>query len=156
MRRVLRKHLNEQTEFLRQQQKLLNETRPRRDAVLFLPMRRWIETDHCRASELAAELTRANVQFAVICEDDLVQSAKSQSGALRTAKRMSETPTASEEAPATSTGSASEARDSIIRVATRKNATAPSGMLIEKMDLQPKCTVRNAPSSGVPGVMIMR
>jgi hypothetical protein len=58
------------------------------------------------------------------------------------------TPTASSAAPATSTGSASRARDSFRRVATRKKAIAPRGMLIEKMDLQPKCTVRNAPTSG--------
>jgi hypothetical protein len=47
-----------------------------------------------------------------------------------------------------STGSGREDRDSIIRVATRMNAMIPSGMLIVKMDLQPKWTVRYAPSSG--------
>src|SRR6202162_1409650 len=66
----------------------------------------------------------------------------------RTAKRTSVTPRARVEAPATSTGSGSEGRDSFSRVATRKKAIAPRGMLIEKMDLQPKCTVRNAPING--------
>ena len=75
-----------QAELLRQQQKLLNDTQPRSDAVLFLPMRRWIETDRCRASELAAELTRANVQFAVMSEDDFTESRKSLPSALRAAR----------------------------------------------------------------------
>ncbi len=43
---------------------------PRRDAILFLPYRRWLETDTCKASALAAALSRANVQYEVLCEDD--------------------------------------------------------------------------------------
>lgn len=60
-----------QVELLRQSEALLNGTHARRDAVLFLPFRRWIETNKCEASVLAAALTRANVQFKVITEDDL-------------------------------------------------------------------------------------
>jgi hypothetical protein len=60
-----------QAELLRQNEALLNGTRARRDAVLFLPFRRWIDTKKCEASALAAALTRANVQYEVICEDAL-------------------------------------------------------------------------------------
>jgi hypothetical protein len=60
-----------QAEFLRSNADLLNDTRPRSDAVLFLPFRRWLETDKCVASQLAAALSRAHVQYEVICENDL-------------------------------------------------------------------------------------
>jgi hypothetical protein len=60
-----------QTEFLRSNATLLHGALPRRDAVLFLPFQRWIETDKCVASQLAAALSRAHVQYEVICEDDL-------------------------------------------------------------------------------------
>ena len=60
-----------QADFLRRNADLLNGTRARRDVVLFLPFRNWLVTAQCRASQLAAELARANVQFEVICEDDL-------------------------------------------------------------------------------------
>ncbi len=60
-----------QAEFLRGNAKLLDDALPRRDAVLFLPFRRWIDTDKCVASQLAAALSRAHVQYEVMCEDDL-------------------------------------------------------------------------------------
>jgi hypothetical protein len=60
-----------QAEFLRNHAPLLNHALPRREVVLFLPFRRWIETDQCVASQLAAALSRAHVQYEVICEDDL-------------------------------------------------------------------------------------
>src|SRR5262245_34063773 len=58
-----------QADFLRQHERLLNETTLRSDVVLFLPMSRYMVTDKCRASELAAALSRANVQYSVISED---------------------------------------------------------------------------------------
>jgi hypothetical protein len=58
-----------QAEFLRANEKLLNETSARQDIVLFLPFRRWLDTDRCVALDLAAELSRANIQFGVVCED---------------------------------------------------------------------------------------
>ena len=58
-----------QADLLRTNEKLLNETRARRDVTLFLPFRRWLETDECVAASLAAELSRANIQFEVLCED---------------------------------------------------------------------------------------
>jgi hypothetical protein len=57
-------------ELLGQHQQWLASTQPRRDVVLFLPYRRWIETDTCNASALAAKLSQANVQYEVVCEDD--------------------------------------------------------------------------------------
>ena len=60
-----------QADFLRDNADLLNDTRGRREVVLFLPFRNWLTTDLCPATRLAAELARANVQFDVICEDDL-------------------------------------------------------------------------------------
>ena len=57
-------------------------------------------------------------------------------------------PPARSRAPLTSTGSGRVARDSIIFVATRTKAITPSGRLIEKIERQPKVTVRNAPRMG--------
>jgi hypothetical protein len=37
--------------------------------VLFLPFRRWVETAECKASALAAELSRANIPYEVVCEE---------------------------------------------------------------------------------------
>ncbi len=59
-----------EADFLRSNESLLNEGTPRADVALFLPFKRWIETEKCAASELAAELTRANVQYRVISDDD--------------------------------------------------------------------------------------
>ncbi|MSU57051.1 MAG: hypothetical protein EXS35_02540, partial [Pedosphaera sp.] len=59
-----------QADFLGANEKLLNNTRARRDVVLFLPFRRWLETNVCAASQLATALTRANVQYGVRCEDN--------------------------------------------------------------------------------------
>lgn len=59
-----------QADFLRKHEALLNDAPCRADVVLFLPFRRWLETDECAASKLAAELSRANVQYEVISEED--------------------------------------------------------------------------------------
>ena len=53
---------------------------------MFLPLRRWVETDTCRASELAASLTRANVQYSVLTEDDLAATDKTFATVLRVGK----------------------------------------------------------------------
>jgi hypothetical protein len=47
-----------------------NSASPRRDVVLFLPCRGWLDSDVCKASALAAELSQANLQYEVLCEDD--------------------------------------------------------------------------------------
>lgn len=63
--------LRAETDFLREYSELLNHATPRHDVLLFLPFRNWLQTNRCRASELAAELVRANVQFEVLCEEEL-------------------------------------------------------------------------------------
>ncbi|MBI3852047.1 MAG: hypothetical protein HY298_17450 [Verrucomicrobia bacterium] len=60
--------IHPQADLLRAQERLLNDTHGRRDAVLFLPFRRWTETNNCAVSQLAATLTRANVQYEVLSE----------------------------------------------------------------------------------------
>ena len=60
-----------QAEFLRSNADLLNDAVPRRDVIVFLPFHNWLKTSRCRISNLAAELTRANIQYEVICEDAL-------------------------------------------------------------------------------------
>jgi hypothetical protein len=60
-----------QADFLRVNQALLNDTRPRKDALLFLPFRRWVQTPTCAASALAAQLVSRNVQFEVIDDEHL-------------------------------------------------------------------------------------
>lgn len=59
-----------QAAFLRQHSALLNDSQPRRDAVLFLPFRRWLETNVCAATRIAQVLTRSNIQYAVVSEDE--------------------------------------------------------------------------------------
>jgi hypothetical protein len=58
-----------QADFLRTNAALFADAQPRRDVMLFLPFRNWVKTDQCRASQIAAELTRANLPYDVICED---------------------------------------------------------------------------------------
>jgi hypothetical protein len=58
-----------QADLLRANEKLLNGTKARRDVTLFLPFRRWLDTDRCAALALATELSRANIQFEALCED---------------------------------------------------------------------------------------
>ena len=59
-----------QVDLMRRHAGLLNETRPRRDVTLFLPFRRWLETDRCAASGLAAELVRRNIPFEAVTEEE--------------------------------------------------------------------------------------
>ena len=54
----------------RQHADLLNDASRRCDVQVFLPFRRWVETDTCAASELTAELSAARIQYGVFCEDD--------------------------------------------------------------------------------------
>jgi hypothetical protein len=57
-----------QANFLRRHQDLLNDAPFRADVALFLPFQRWTETDVCTASNLAAALTKANIQYKVFDE----------------------------------------------------------------------------------------
>lgn len=59
-----------EVDLLRRHQQWFAAAQPRCEVILFLPARGWVESDVCRASALAAELSRANVQYEVVCEDD--------------------------------------------------------------------------------------
>ena len=60
-----------QAEFLRHNEKLLNDAPFRSDVALYLPFQRWVKTDQCATSALAAALTKENIQYRVVSEDDL-------------------------------------------------------------------------------------
>ena len=60
-----------QADLLRNNAALLNDTRPRADVLLFVPFRRWVETADCRAWPTARALSRANIQFDAVSEDQL-------------------------------------------------------------------------------------
>ncbi len=62
-----------QADFLRKNHTLLNDVQPRADVLLFLPFRKWLNTPECWALTAAAALTRSNIQFQVVCEDDFVE-----------------------------------------------------------------------------------
>jgi hypothetical protein len=68
-----------QADFLRRNEKLLNEAPFRADVVLYLPFQRWRKTDQCGASTLAATLTKENIQYRVVSEDDLDSLARQKS-----------------------------------------------------------------------------
>jgi hypothetical protein len=55
-------------DWLRSHAEFLNASQPRRDVLLFLPFRQWVRDKKCVVSELAAELTAANVQYEVADE----------------------------------------------------------------------------------------
>ncbi len=63
-----------EAEFLRHNEKLLNHAQPRCDVLVFLCFRRWLETDHCAASAMAAALSQANIQYAVCSEENLAKA----------------------------------------------------------------------------------
>jgi hypothetical protein len=63
-----------QAEFLRRHVDLLNHTTPRADAAVFLPFRRWLDTTDCAALKTAPALSRANIPFRVLTEDNLSHS----------------------------------------------------------------------------------
>jgi hypothetical protein len=59
-----------QADLLRKNERVLNGAAVRADVLLFMPFRRWVDVEHCAASDLAAVLSRANIQYLVVCEDD--------------------------------------------------------------------------------------
>jgi len=68
-----------QADFLRRNEELLNDAPFRADVALYLPFQRWIKTDQCVASALAATLTKENIQYQVISDKDLDSFAKQKS-----------------------------------------------------------------------------
>jgi hypothetical protein len=72
-----------QADLLRKNENLLNDAEFRADVVLFLPFQRWVETDACRASALAAALSQSNIQYRAIDERNLdLPRIQTQSGLL--------------------------------------------------------------------------
>lgn len=69
-RKRMTKAVRSQADWLRSHAELFENSVPCRDAGVFLPFRRWTETDKCAVADIAGELTRRNVQYAVFCEDD--------------------------------------------------------------------------------------
>lgn len=59
-----------QADFLASNEELLNDAPVRDDVVLFLPFRNWVDSEQCPAMNLAAALTRANIQYRATSEDD--------------------------------------------------------------------------------------
>ena len=56
-------------DWLRSHTEFLNASRPRRDVLLYLPFRQWVKDKKCAVTELAAQLTCANVQYEVADEE---------------------------------------------------------------------------------------
>lgn len=61
--------LRSQTDWQRRNARYFNEAVLRRDAVLFLPFRRWTETKTCEVSKMASAMTAANLQYEVASEE---------------------------------------------------------------------------------------
>jgi len=59
-----------EADFLRRNEKLLNDTRPRCDVLLMLSFQRWLDTGTCKTSQCAAILARSNIQFTVTSDTD--------------------------------------------------------------------------------------
>jgi len=70
-RRRMTEAVRRQADFLRRNEGLLNDAPVRRDALLLLPFRRWVETDRCAASSMAAALSGANFQYEVVADEGL-------------------------------------------------------------------------------------
>jgi hypothetical protein len=71
LREKMETAIRPEADFLRRNQKLLNNSPPRSDVVLLLSFHRWIDTENCRMSTVAAALARANIQFTVASESGL-------------------------------------------------------------------------------------
>jgi hypothetical protein len=59
-----------QADWLHSHEAILNDATFRADVVLFLPFRRWVESEHCTASDSAAALSAANIQYRVVSDED--------------------------------------------------------------------------------------
>ncbi len=74
-------------DWLRSHADLLQALKPRQDVLVFLPFRRWLDTEDCAVSDLAAQLTRANIAYGVFCEDDFASALQGRPRALLLEKR---------------------------------------------------------------------
>lgn len=58
-----------QVEFLRMHADAYVDTEPRADVALYFPVDGWLDSEHCEASGLAAQLARQNIQFRVFTRE---------------------------------------------------------------------------------------
>jgi hypothetical protein len=58
-----------EAEFLREHADLLNDTKRRDDAAVYLPFENWVQTADCAELGIARQLSAANVQFSVFTDD---------------------------------------------------------------------------------------
>jgi hypothetical protein len=65
-----------QADLLRQNEERLNDAPFRADVVLYSPFHLWVKTDQCATSAVAATLTKENIQYSVVGDDELQQFAK--------------------------------------------------------------------------------
>lgn len=65
-----------QADLLRQNEEVLNEAPFRTDVALYSPFYRWVKTDQCGTSAVAAALTKENIQYRVVSEVELGGFAK--------------------------------------------------------------------------------
>jgi hypothetical protein len=63
-----------QADLLRANAELLNGTKGAADVCVFLPFKRWAETAECHTLEIVRALSRANVQFNVVSDEDLAKA----------------------------------------------------------------------------------
>ncbi len=56
-------------DWLRTNAALLNDAAPRRDVLVFLPFRHWVETEKCAVTGMAGALTAANLPYEVVSEE---------------------------------------------------------------------------------------
>jgi hypothetical protein len=70
------KAVRPQADFLRRNAGILNDAPIRCDVAVYLPFQRWLKTDQCAASALAAALTKENIQYRVVAEEELGSFAK--------------------------------------------------------------------------------
>ncbi len=67
-----------QADLLHRNEELLNDAPFRADVALYLPFRQWVKTDKCAESALAAALTKENIQYKVVGNDELNQLSQQQ------------------------------------------------------------------------------
>jgi len=57
-------------DWLRTHAELINASTPRQDVLVFLPFRNWVNTKDCAVTKIAQTLTAANIQYAVVSEEN--------------------------------------------------------------------------------------
>ena len=79
VRQKMAASLRPEADFLRANEKSLNDLQPRSDALVLLSFQRWLETENCAALGICAALARSNIQFTVLNEAEFESVAKKKS-----------------------------------------------------------------------------